>query len=463
MKRYAFFLLLAHAAAAQSPHDFAFGIPLATEGDDAFYRVELPAAVYSGAVRSDLGDMRVFNGDGAVVPFAFVPRAAPAREKRAPVYLPQFPLRVEQAQTDLGGLALTLNRAAAGATTLSLTTRDGVPVVGDHLIGYVLDTSALTEPLTALVTNWETLPRSVGMRFRVDASDDLATWRTVVNDAPLIDLEYEGRRLRRDRIEIPATKASYLRLSWAPTQPPLNLAGVVGEYAARLVDPPLQWNEATGVASPEHEGDYDFDLKGTFPIERIAIALPEQNTVVPAQLFARATAEDAWRLVASEVLFRLRQGDGEVTSPPIVVNAGAPRYWRVHVDPRIGGLGAGRPMMRAGWLPQQIVFAARGSGPFVVAYGSATTESSALPIRTLVPAYDTPEAPAIGAAVPRSGNAQALGGDARLSKPIDSKRLLLWSTLVLGVAMLGWMAWRLSRELAVPAGVDATASKRDDA
>ena len=83
MKRNVFFLLLAYAAAAaaQSPHDFAFGIPLATEGDDAFYRVELPAAVYTGAVRSDLGDMRVFNGDGAVVPFAFVPRAAAVRER----------------------------------------------------------------------------------------------------------------------------------------------------------------------------------------------------------------------------------------------------------------------------------------------------------------------------------------------------------------------------------------------
>ena len=120
-------------------------------------------------------------------------------------------------------------------------------------------------------------------------------------------------------------------------------------------------------------------------------------------------------------------------------------------------------MMRAGWLPQQIVFAARGGGPFVVAYGSATTESSALPIRTLVPAYDTPEAPAIGAVTLQAGNIQALGGAARLSKPVDSKRLLLWSTLVLGVVMLGWMAWRLSRQLAVPADVDATASKRDDA
>ena len=60
----------------------------------------------------------------------------------------------------------------------------------------------------ALTANWSTLPRGVGMRFRVEASDDLANWRTVVSDVPLIDLEYEGRHLRRDRIEMPATKAN---------------------------------------------------------------------------------------------------------------------------------------------------------------------------------------------------------------------------------------------------------------
>ena len=193
--------VLSHAAIAQAPRDFAYGVALATEGDSAFYKVELPAAVHTGAVRGDLADVRVFNADGAVVPVAFVPRATPAREKRPPVYLPQFPLRVEQAETDLGSLSLSLSRSAGGAT-LSLATRDGVPVAGDRLIGYVLDASAASEPLVALVVNWETLPRSVGLRFRVDASDDLATWRTVVNDAPLIDLEYEGRHLRRDRVQL---------------------------------------------------------------------------------------------------------------------------------------------------------------------------------------------------------------------------------------------------------------------
>ena len=87
MKPLALLLLLplAHAAAAQVPRDFAYGIALSTEGDSAFYQVELPPAVYAGAVRGDLGDVRVFNADGAVVPLAMVPRSAPAREKPTPI------------------------------------------------------------------------------------------------------------------------------------------------------------------------------------------------------------------------------------------------------------------------------------------------------------------------------------------------------------------------------------------
>src|SRR5207249_5962047 len=57
MKRLALLLLplLAHAAAAQAPRDFAYGVALSTEGDYAFYQVELPPAVYAGTVRGDLG------------------------------------------------------------------------------------------------------------------------------------------------------------------------------------------------------------------------------------------------------------------------------------------------------------------------------------------------------------------------------------------------------------------------
>lgn len=465
MKALASFLLLlaglSHAAAALLPHDFAFGVPLTTEGDSAFFDFEIPAAVYAGATRTDLGDIRVFNGDGALVPFALVPRAAPTHESRPAVALPMFPLRVGTADTDANALALSVQRSPSGAVNIYLTARDGTPATGDRLIGYIVDMTAINESLAAISLQWTALPRNIGTRIRVDDSTDLGTWRTLVADAPLIDLEYDGRRLRRNRVDLPAQRARYLRLTWPADQGSLQLSGVTGEFAERVAAPPLQWAQASAVAVPDHEGDYDFDLMAAYPVDRIALLLPEQNTVVPAQILVRNAAQDTWRPVASDVIYRLRQGDSEVTSAPIVVATAPARYWRLHVDPATGGLGAGLPQLRAGWLPQHAIFAARGSGPFMLAYGSAIALPAALPVRTLVPGYEMASAPPIGPAVAQSADAAALGDASRLKAPIDYKRWLLWATLLFGVGVLGTMAWRLSRELKLSA--DAAAAPSEEA
>jgi hypothetical protein len=312
------------------------------------------------------------------------------------------------------------------------------------------------------------LPRNLGTHVRIDGSFDLAAWHTLLSDAPLIDLEYDGRRLRRNRIDLPAQRARYLRLTWPTEQSPLQLTGITGEYAERIVVTPLRWAQAIAVPVPDHEGDYDFDLKAAYPVDRVVLELPEQNTVVPAQILVRAGAQEPWRALTSDVVYRLRQGEGEVTSPPIVVNASPVRYWRLHVDPATGGLGTGLPQLRIGWVPQRAIFAARGSGPFMLAYGSATALSAALPVRTLVPGYDTATAPPIGNAMVQSTDIAA-GDAARLTRPIDYKRWLLWSTLVLGVGVMATMAWRLSRDLKMTAGAAPTSgdgaaySARDDA
>jgi hypothetical protein len=42
---------------------------------------------------------------------------------------------------------------------------------------------------------------------------------------------------------------------------------------------------------------------------------------------------------------------------------------------------------------------------------------------------------------------QRLGGDAVTRERIDWKRWTLWGSLVLGVAVLGWMALKLGRQM----------------
>ena len=75
-------------------------------------------------------------------------------------------------------------------------------VSGSRVVAYLIDTGEDTPPLAALVLPM-TDGASVNARVRLDASDDLDRWRTIVTDAPLLSLEYNGRRLTRDRIEFP--------------------------------------------------------------------------------------------------------------------------------------------------------------------------------------------------------------------------------------------------------------------
>ena len=73
----------------------------------------------------------------------------------------------------------------------------------------------------------------VNARMRVDASDDLASWRTVVASAPLLSLTYNGRRLVREKIEFDPLRKRYLRLTWVtPGAPALtDEHGAVLTYA----------------------------------------------------------------------------------------------------------------------------------------------------------------------------------------------------------------------------------------
>jgi hypothetical protein len=152
--------------------------------------------------------------------------------------------------------------------------------------------------------------------------------------------------------------------------------------------------------------------------------------------------------VTSAVVYRLRHDGQEVTSPEIAVRGGGERYWLLRVDQRGGGVGAGMPVLNIGWVPQKLVFAARGAGPFQLAYGSREAKTASYPIHALIPGYKTDSELKVKAAA--LGEQVTLAGPARLRAPLDYRKWALWATLILGVSVLGWMAYRLSRQIAEP-------------
>jgi hypothetical protein len=455
------YLLAAAGAslAAERPTDFAYGVPLEADGKDALYEVTLPVSAYRGVVRADLADVRVFNGAGEVVPHAWRPRRMAGTEAAKPVALTLFPLKAEEGAS-VDAISIRVRRDAAGRSSIDVTSTGAPGKSAKRTVGYFVDLTQLDGALQSIELGWQPVSDGFAAKLRVDASDDLGSWRTLVSAAPLVDLEMAGQRLQQKSIELPRQKAKYLRLSWVPQGRGAalpELASASGEPVGKTTEAAREWFLAES-AKGEKAGEYLFDLRGQQPIDRVRLHLPDANTVVQVELLARDRSEQAWRAVAHGVAYRLRREGSEITSPDLSVGAITHRYWLLRVDQRGGGVGSGAPKLEAGWVPHTLVFAARGEPPFQLAYGNREAKPGGYAIETLIPGYRDASAPQIRAAragvqqtinvsSARALEQQQLGGEARLKEAIDWKRWSLWGSLVLGVLVLGAMAWRLMRQL----------------
>ena len=446
------------AAAVERPADFAYGMPVKTDGKEALYEVTLPQAVYSGVTRADLGDVRVFNGSGDPVPFAWRPRATSGAQSTPPVSLALFPLQARPG-TGVDGLSIRVRRSVDGRSSIDVVSTAPQQKGEMRVVGYFVDLSLLESALRAIELDWEPVSGGYAGKLRVEASDDLGSWRTLVAAAPLVDLEMGGQRLQRKRIELSRQKPKYLRLSWvAPgAAPPPVLTSLRGELVDKMIEAPRQWIVADS-ASAGKPGEYLFDLNGHFPVDRVRLRLPEVNTVARVEWLVRDRADQPWRPVARATAYRLRRDGGEIASAEIPLAASAYRYWLLRVDQRGGGVGAGMPQIEAGWVPHTLVFAARGEPPYQLAYGKRGAEPTHHAIDTLIPGYRESGGTAVRAAtagaphavkIPSAGTLaqQELGGKARLEQEIDWKRWSLWGALIAGVLVLGAMARRLMRQL----------------
>jgi hypothetical protein len=450
-------LWAAGALCAEKPSDFAYGLAIRADGGDALYRLELPRAVYRGALRRDLGDLRVFNGSGEVVPHAFRPRALVETQKRDPVALRVFPLYGED-EKQLNGLSLRVERTASG-TIVQLDEKSGAPAK-KKLLAYLVDATALKDPVRAL--DLEVKSKAVyAANVDVEASDDLASWRSVAAGAPLVSLQHAGATLEQSRIEFGSRKPRYLRITWSRMPAGAVLVGLRAEPGDARIEAARRWEPVTGRALADKPGDYAFDTQGVFPVDRVRFELPQANTVVQVQLSSRARGDAPWRYVTRGIAYRLRREGTEVSSAELAIGENADRYWLLSVDQRGGGLGAGEPKLLLGWIPNDIVWVARGNPPFTLAYGSRDAKPSAYAIDSLVPGYrrDADLAAKVAStdesAVPvKAAEADApavLGGQKVLEERIDLKRWALWAALIAGVALLGWMAWRLVKQMGGPA------------
>lgn len=429
---------------AQTLESFRHALPVTAQDRQGLQRVELPAAVHHGMARADMGDLRVFNAAGEALPLAFAGLRERASNRPSTHVLPFFP-QTQKVGAPPGGIDLQVKQLRDGTLVSLRTTPKAETTV--RTVSYLVDASKIKEPLTALELDWTVTDESRSGRLRVEASDDLRSWQTLASEAPLLDIEHGGERLARKRVEFGATKAKYLRLTWQ--RDAFQLKQLKADGAATAIQAEyrrLQFAARSG----EKTGEYLFDLGGRLPVERVTLELPQANTVAPVRFFVRADEKQPWRDAGSATFYRLTRDSVELVSPAIALYGPTERHLLMRVDAKGGGLGAGMPKLTVEWQPQSIVFAARGEGPYRIAYGNASATSAALALNQLMPGYETGSEYTLPLAKTGDAVAQAViepGVVEVVTKQAVSKQGVLWLVLLAGVAVLGWMAWKLSRQM----------------
>jgi Protein of unknown function (DUF3999) len=418
-----------------SPKDFAYGQLAIPARGAAAYRFPLPLTVYQNTYREDLGDLRVFNAEGVVVPFSLSRPVTQSPSHKTPIEVPLFPLH-EGARILIDGVHLTINSTGSA---VNLQTQNGT-ISNAAVRQYLLDARSLDATLSALQLSWPNAASEYIGRLSVEVSDDLAAWRSLVAAAPIANLRANGQTLVESRVELPPTKAKFWRLSWVGSTPSFELASVLAEPAASLTEPNRAPLDVNGVADPKNPREYDFDLGAHPPVSRVNVLLADPNSVFDVELSTRSTASAPWRVIIRSGFYRLKTPDAEQQNSALEVSPDTDRYWRARI------IGAGNPpqsplRLHVEWIPNDVTFLAQGHAPFLLAYGNASASRAETDLSHLPNTLEI--APAT------LGPAQVSGGATRLiatPAPFPRMRVALWGALLLAVVVLSWMAYRISRD-----------------
>lgn len=438
-------MLLAFAAtvaSAQSPSrpiapaDFAWQWPVDTAGADGVVRFTLTPEVYARITRADLADLAAFNAADESVPLGpaalaferLVPPPAPA-----PVAVPLF--RVPRAASG-GGDRIELHIARATDGTLTRLDADIAPGTDTGSSDVLLDVSALDRPVTGLRLDLDELPpEGLNARVEVAASEDLASWHVLASNLALVSLREGGLSLERTELELPPTERPYLRLRRSDAESALPVRAVRAVPARRIardrpeVIPALASFALQGRALPEAPGSFEYLASGPFPVERVAIALADANSVAGVVLESRATSDGTWIERARGTAFRLGADGNGTSAAPFALALNRDRHWRLRTTPALSR----PPVLTLSYRPEQFVLLTQGEAPYRLVAGSVGARVPEYPLRTVLSAMRSehgdlwlpPEA-ALGAGA-------ALSGDAALiatPPPPDYKQWLLWGVLV---------------------------------
>jgi len=444
--------LTGHDVNAQTVNEFSTRAAVVVPNGTAIARVALPGPSIAALRSANGGDLRVFNAAGLSLPHAVIDasRKAPDKQDVAGERFAALPIYTASTSTGTTTNAPALriiegpNRRVievGAATTGADQKRDATAVRG-----LLFDTRNLKNELRAVELE-TTLPPSLIVKVTLDVSADLKSWRTVASQSPVFDFGSEGPSNRR--VDLPAGQkfeGQYLRLTWSDA-PSLAVAALrtIGTLSTNRAQPVVI---ELGAPQTAADGHAEWTITPGLRANAIRLQTSTANALMPVRVLTRSRSGDPWRTVANTVVYRLASGNAAQSINPSVPMS-SPLESLVRVEALRGYNLTGVPITLAlEYAPLNVLFIATGDGPFTLATGNTSAQSTAVPVTTLMPNYQNGgefQLPVLMATMSVNQPPAKPSAAAEIFAIATQKSFVLWGVLGLAVIVLGGLAVSLLR------------------
>ncbi|MBF0230420.1 MAG: DUF3999 domain-containing protein [Desulfamplus sp.] len=439
MKKYIFLILLFATTSdsvyceSLSPKNFAYGFTLNVNGDSPIYKMELPEAVYQGVLRQDLGDIRIFNSSGEIVPHLLrstdildssdmlrndealsIELQEPISKKQIEnsnkqTDIPFFPLYNENRSGKIGDLSMSIIQNKDG-TIIRVDSSKQQEIISknDKITGYLFDMSNFKPYPLSVELEWVGGGDNFVLNVELKGSNDLTQWNFVSNNS-IAKLKFGGNAIYQNQISFDEKSLyRYLRLSWLSgeqdsTKSDAQLLSVKAIFPKAELKRKREWREITGSFSKTNNMIVDFDSGGYFPVDAVQIKFHQSNSIIRAEIQSSKAnnnssqsisrlsntinnsnynyldannRDNVWQYRCEGIFYSLKVGgviSNQISNEIFTFPITSDRFWRIKISEDGAGVAGAvyPPILKIGWRPHEILFVARGNPPYTLAYGSA--------------------------------------------------------------------------------------------
>lgn len=463
-------LLLAGAALAapgqDRPQDYAWNMPIQSPAGAGIVQLTLPREVYLHASSASLADLRLFDADGKRLAYAIGAQPAQSATQRTNIPARIFPVTGAPATGDgLQGIDI---RTADDGRLLSVSTRAGTAAATAALQALILDLGKQTEGQRIAALRFTPPARTDNYSAQVllEMSDDLKQWDAIGTTTLNWLGNSDTQTLANDSIAFAPRAFRYARLSWqagealafaAITAQAVSETDIAAPRATVVLQgtpgkPANEWRYATPLAIPADS--ITLQLTQTNTVLPVTLGVYRQNNYVPRhRLHLRQQARPAqgayFDPLLSTTFYRIGLDGKERISGDLAMPVTQTNEWVLQTSTEQPLSADNAPALRLGWTPATVVFLASGKPPYQLAFGNSNAAAVAQPLAQVAPGFRADELLALKTA--SAGPLKPNGGVAAptpVTKDGAPWRLTaLWAALLLGVAVLGFFAWRLLSQM----------------